>query len=166
MQDWFRTRLNLPDGQLAAIAGVQTFGDYLGFHPHLHVIAPAGLIDKDGNFHEMPIESVKPLEEVFRHRFLAALRREKLISETKQSQLMSWTHSGFNLDAGEDPIASHDPEGRRRLAEYLLHPVLLGKDHLEPKRPRIHHQDAETLDGTSSGGSNHPKMNGKTPSAP
>ena len=30
LQDWFRTRLNLPDGQLAAIAGVQTFGDYLG----------------------------------------------------------------------------------------------------------------------------------------
>ena len=120
LQDWFRTRLNLPDGQLAAIAGVQTFGDYLGFHPHLHVIAPSGLIDKDGTFHEMPVESVKPLEDLFRHRFLSALRREKLISEKKLRQLLGWTHSGFNLDAGEEPIASHDPEGRRRLAEYLL----------------------------------------------
>jgi len=68
----------------------------------------------------MPIESVKPLEDLFRHRFLAALRREKLISETKLRQLLGWTHSGFNLDAGEEPIAAHDPEGRRRLAEYLL----------------------------------------------
>ena len=25
----FRSRLNLPDGKLAAIAGVHTFGDYL-----------------------------------------------------------------------------------------------------------------------------------------
>jgi len=60
------------------------------------------------------------LEELFRHRFLAALRREKLISEKKLRQLLGWTHSGFNLDAGEDPIGSHDFHGRQRLAEYLL----------------------------------------------
>jgi len=120
LRDWFRARLDLPDGELAAITGVQTFGDYLVFHPHLHVLAAAGLIDADGTFHEMPVESIEPLEELFRHRFLAALRREKLISEKKLRQLLGWTHSGFNLDAGEDPIGSHDAHGRQRLAEYLL----------------------------------------------
>ncbi len=40
----FRTRLNLPQGKLAAIAGVHTFGDYLIFHPHLHALRDAKLI--------------------------------------------------------------------------------------------------------------------------
>ena len=48
------------------------------------------------------------------------LRGEKLISEKKLRQLLGWTHSGFNLDAGEDPIGSHDVHSRQRLAEYLL----------------------------------------------
>jgi uncharacterized Zn finger protein (UPF0148 family) len=43
LRDAFRTRLNLPDGKLGAIAAVHTFGDYLIFHPHLHVLAAVGL---------------------------------------------------------------------------------------------------------------------------
>ncbi len=120
LRDWFRTRLDLPKGQLAAIAGVQSFGDYLVFHPHLHILCATGLIDPEGNFHEMPIEDIEPLEELFRHRFLARLRREKLISEKKLRQLLGWTHSGFNLDAGEEPVDCRDVRGRQRLAEYLL----------------------------------------------
>ena len=99
---------------------MQSFGDYLKFHPHAHVLAAAGLIDNERRFHEMPVESIEPLEELFRHRFLATLRREKLISEKKLRQLLGWTHSGFNLDAGEEPVGSHDVYGRQRLAEYLL----------------------------------------------
>jgi hypothetical protein len=84
------------------------------------VLAAAGLIDKEGIFHECPVESITPLEELFRHRFLATLRREKLISERKRRQLLGWTHSGFHLDAGEEPMGSHDVHGRQRLAEYQL----------------------------------------------
>ena len=31
LRDWFRLRLALPEGELAAVAGVQSFGDYLVF---------------------------------------------------------------------------------------------------------------------------------------
>jgi len=120
LRDWMRTRLDLPDGQLGAVAAVQTFGDYLNFHPHLHVLAATGLVDRDGRFHLMPVESIEPLSELFRHRFIEALLRGKLISEKKARQLLGWTHSGFSLDAGEKPVAAHDVDGRRRLAEYLL----------------------------------------------
>ncbi|MDF1852921.1 MAG: transposase [Verrucomicrobiales bacterium] len=99
---------------------MQTFGDYLNFHPHLHVLAATGLVDRDGRFHLMPVESIEPLSELFRHRFIEALLRGKLISEKKARQLLGWTHSGFSLDAGEKPVAAHDVAGRRRLAEYLL----------------------------------------------
>jgi hypothetical protein len=141
-----RARLELPDGQLAAVAAVQTFGDYLNFHPHLHVLAASGLVDREGRFHVLPVEKgrgteafwtepkpagrarragranqrIEPLAELFLHRFLALLRDEKLISEKKLRQILAWTHSGFSLDASEKPVAPHDVEGRKRLAEYLL----------------------------------------------
>ena len=120
LRDWMRIRLDLPDGQLAAVAAVQTFGDYLVFHPHLHVLAATGLVDRKNRFHLMPVESVASLAELFRHRFIETLLRERLISEKKARQLPGWKHSGFSLDAGEKHVASDDVEGRRRLAEYLL----------------------------------------------
>jgi len=120
LRDWMRARLDLPAGRLAAVAAVQTFGDYLTFHPHLHVLAATGLFDGDHRFHLMPVETVEPLAELFRHRFLETLRREKLISEKKLRHLLGWKHSGFNLDAGDKPVAANNVEGRRCLAEYLL----------------------------------------------
>ena len=118
LRDWFRTRLDLPDGQLAAIAAVQTFGDYLVFHPHLHVLAATGLYDREGRFHEFPVESLEPLAELFRHRFIAALLDKKIISERKARQLLNWKHSGFSIDGGDRPVRS--VAGRQQLAEYLL----------------------------------------------
>mgnify|MGYP004114240233 CR=1 FL=1 len=35
-------------------------------------------------------------------------------------QLLNWKHNGFSLDAGNKPVAAHNAEGRRQLAEYLL----------------------------------------------
>ena len=59
-----RECLDLPDGQLAAVAAVQTFGDYLGFHPHLHVLAASGLVDREGLFHVLPVDSIEGLSEL------------------------------------------------------------------------------------------------------
>ncbi len=129
LQDAFRNRLNLPVGKLGAIAAVHTFGDYLIFHPHLHVLAANGLFTPDGRFHCMPAEDLAPAIELFRHRFLHALREAKLISPKKLADLLSWKHSGFHIhDGGEKPVAAHDSAGRKRLAEYLLrHPFSLQK---------------------------------------
>jgi hypothetical protein len=57
-----RVRLDLPDGQLAAVAAVQTFGDYLNFHPRLHVLAASGLVDREGRFHVLPVEKRRGTE--------------------------------------------------------------------------------------------------------
>jgi hypothetical protein len=134
LRDAFRIRLGLPDGRIAAAASVHTFGDYLVFHPHLHVFAADGLFDEHGRFHSMPDESLAPLAELFRHRFLHALRAAKLLSAQKVTELLSWKHSGFHIDGGEKPVASDDTRGRQRLAEYLLRaPFSLQKIHWNPK---------------------------------
>ena len=129
LQDAFRTRLGLPQGRIGAIAAVHTFGDYLIYHPHLHVLAADGLFTPDGRFHCMPAEDLAPAIELFRHRFLHALRDAKLISPSKLANLLAWKHSGFNIHhGGEQPVPAHDAPGRKRLAEYLLrHPFSLQK---------------------------------------
>jgi hypothetical protein len=41
LRDWMRLQLDLPGGRLAAIAGVQTFGDYLVLKHHATTVTPA-----------------------------------------------------------------------------------------------------------------------------
>ena len=125
----FRLLLNIPEGKLGAIAAVHTFGDYLIFHPHLHVLVADGLFAPDGCFHCLPQGAIGPMTELFRQRFLAVLREKKLISPHNLSDLLSWKHSGFHVhDCRDDLIAADDYAGRKRLAEYLLrHPFSLQK---------------------------------------
>jgi hypothetical protein len=77
----------------------------------------------------MTVEDLAPAIELFRHRFLHALRESKLISPKKLADLLAWKHSGFHIhDGGEKPVPAHDSAGRKRLAEYLLrHPFSLQK---------------------------------------
>ena len=74
-------------------------------------------------------ESLAPALDIFRHRFLHALRDAQLISPRKLANLLSWKHSGFNIDnGGEEIIDHHDTAGPERLAQYLLrHPFSLQK---------------------------------------
>ncbi|MBM3863089.1 MAG: transposase, partial [Verrucomicrobia bacterium] len=125
----FRAQLQLPDGRIGAIAAVHTFGDYLIFHPHLHVLVADGLFAPDGSFHYLPEGDIGPLTELFRHHFLALLRAQKLISPRKLDELLGWKHSGFHVhDGRNDLVAADDHAGRRRLAQYLLrHPFSLQK---------------------------------------
>ena len=125
----FRLQLGLAEGKLGAIAAVHTFGDYLVFHPHLHVLVADGLFAPDGRFHCLPHGAIGPMTELFRHRFLAILREKKLISPNKLSDMLGWKHSGFHVhDGRDDLIAADNHDGRKRLAEYLLrHPFSLQK---------------------------------------
>jgi len=120
LRDAFRTVLNLPDGRLAAAAAVHTFGDYLVFHPHLHVLAAHGLFDDQGRFHCLPDHCLAQLTELFRHQFLHALHEAKLVSDHKIADLLSWKNSGFHVHADTDLVRPSDIKGRQRLAEYLL----------------------------------------------
>ncbi len=65
----FRLQLGLAEGKLGAVAAVHTFGDYLVFHPHLHVLVADGLFAPDGRFHCLPQGAIGPMTELFRHRF-------------------------------------------------------------------------------------------------
>ena len=82
--------------------------------------AADGRFTPDGRFHCMPAESYAQMAELFRHRLLHALRESKLISPGKLADLLSWQHSGFNVDGGKRPVPAHHTDGRKRLAQYIL----------------------------------------------
>ncbi|MCX8238783.1 MAG: hypothetical protein OSB05_08190, partial [Akkermansiaceae bacterium] len=76
----------------------------------------------------MPAQDLGPTIELFRHRFLHALRDAKLISPQKLANLLAWKHSGFNIHhGGEQPIPA---PGRKRNFEIFIAAALL---HLPPK---------------------------------
>ena len=86
----------------------------------------------------MPDESLAPVTELFRHRFLQILRDGKHLSAQNVTELLSWKHSGFHIDGGEKPVAPGDTKGRQRLAEYLLRaPFSLQKIHWNPKTKTV-----------------------------
>ena len=57
-----------------AVIAIQTFGDLLGFHPHLHILVSDGCFHENGMFTVCPAGDAKTLEQVFRHKVLRMLR--------------------------------------------------------------------------------------------
>lgn len=119
---WLRDRTGQPDGKPGFIMVVQTFGDFLLWHPHVHVIVTAGVFGRDGRFHLAPTGGWSELRELWRHAVLRRLNQAGVLAGWQTEHLLSWRHSGFTLDAdaGAAPLAAQDRAGRRRLAEYLL----------------------------------------------
>jgi hypothetical protein len=70
----------LPDNQYtappvpgAAIA-VHTFGDFVQFNPHLHLIVTDGCFSDNGTFVKGPVPEPKDLQELFRNEVLKMLK--------------------------------------------------------------------------------------------
>ena len=57
-----------------AVIAIQSFGDFLQFHPHLHVLCSDGCFYGEGMFRVAPRFETKQLEEVFRHKVFPAMR--------------------------------------------------------------------------------------------
>ncbi len=117
---WLRDRTGCPTGQPGLVMVVQTFGDFLLWHPHVHVLVTAGVFGPDGHFHLAPTGGWTELRELRRHTVIRRLNRAGVIADWQTEHLLSWRHGGFTLDAGPAPLAAGDRAGRRRLAEYLL----------------------------------------------
>ena len=117
---WLRDRTGQPTGQPGLVVAVQTFGDFLFWHPHVHVLATAGVFTADGDFHLAPTGGWQELRELWGLALLRRLREAGALAAWQIARLKEWRHTGFTLDAGEAPLAADDAAGRRRLAEYLL----------------------------------------------
>ena len=107
----------------AAVA-IQSFGDFLGFNPHLHILGTDGGFYGNGMFRVAPRFETKHLEEIFRHKVFKMLLSRGKITQDLVSMLLSWRHSGFNVFCGPR-IQPGDQQAMENLARYTCLPIFV-----------------------------------------
>ena len=102
-----------------AVIVVQTFGDFLGFHPHLHILCSDGCFYGNGMFRVSPLFELKNLEEIFRHKVFKMLLSKEKITSKLIGMNKTWRHSGFNVFCGSR-IQPGDEQAMENLARYIV----------------------------------------------
>ena len=107
-----------------AAACVQSYGNLLDWHPHIHLLISWGLYTRDGAF--LPVEITPDpeiLAKLFRHTVLRLLQDEEAIDEHVVANLLAWPHTGFGAHVSREIPA--DPVSRENVARYLAHPPII-----------------------------------------
>jgi hypothetical protein len=115
----FRAAGKDPKAVPGIIIAIQTYGDLVNFHPHLHALVTDGAFTPTGWFVAFPKIALSSLEQLFRHRVLRLLLRERRIDDSVIRKLLGWRHAGFSLHNAVR-IGAADTDGRRAVAEYIL----------------------------------------------
>jgi len=71
---------------LGVIAAIQTFGDRINLHVHLHFLVTEGGVDEAGVFHKIPRIDDSRLAEIFAREVLAMLVRKELLSPESRDE--------------------------------------------------------------------------------
>ena len=103
-----------------AVIAVQTFGDFLGFNPHCHILVTDGCFyGSRGMFRVAPPLELKKLEAIFRHKVLKMLLSKGKITQEMIAMLSTCRHSGFNVFCG-NRISPKDDTAMENLARYII----------------------------------------------
>ncbi|MCP4202666.1 MAG: hypothetical protein GY769_12115 [bacterium] len=102
---------------------VQTAGELLNFHPHVHVLVTDGGFLPDGTFRPLAWFDSQHVERLFRAEVLRMLLAKELITEAIVDNLLSWSHSGFSAHGA---VRVEDRQGAVRLGRYMIRcPIVL-----------------------------------------
>ncbi|HEY5523331.1 MAG TPA: transposase [Desulfuromonadaceae bacterium] len=120
VEDYFETFIQIYDEHFSRQYGFQTFGDFLGFNPHCHILVTDGCFYGDGGmFRVAPPLELKKLEAIFQHKVFRMLLDKGKISREMIAMLSSWRHSGFNVFCG-NRISPDDDTAMENLARYII----------------------------------------------
>jgi len=75
-----------------AVIAIQTFGDFLGFNPHCHILCTDGCFYGNGMFRVAPLYDLKKLEKIFQHQILKMLLKKGKITKDLIAMLSNWRH--------------------------------------------------------------------------
>jgi ribosomal protein S27E len=103
--EWLRETLLLKYFQAATgaelrpgvVASIQTFGQKINLHPHIHCLVTEGGEPGEGTFHRVAELQDSLLAEFFKREVFALLLGEELISPEIVEMIASWRHSGFSV---------------------------------------------------------------------
>ena len=103
------------------VAVIQTFGNRLNFHPHLHFLLTEGGTSGDGDFCPVPVFNDAAIARIFAHEVLAFLVAQDLVSRETSGKILSWHHTGFNVHS---KVRTTTREQAQRVARYMAKPIL------------------------------------------
>ncbi len=106
------------EGEPGYVGAIQTFGDLMGWHSHIHAIVSEGLFKRDGFFIRITKVDMERCAEMWRERVFDLLLREEKIDEEVVRSMRGWPHSGFSID-NSVRITADDTEGMQRLVSYI-----------------------------------------------
>ena len=103
-----------------AIVAIQSYGDTLNFHPHLHSLVPDGAWDRSGTVSRISYPDSQILTRLFAHHVREMLISKRRLSRDFANRLASWHHSGFHVYCSR-PVDQDDKPALERLAASRLH---------------------------------------------
>jgi hypothetical protein len=103
------------------IAAIQTFGDRINLHPHLHFLVTEGGVDGAGVFRKISRIDDSRLAELFGREVLASLVRKELLSPEWAERILSWRHTGFNVHS---QVRAKTKKEAERVGKYMIRPLL------------------------------------------
>jgi hypothetical protein len=112
------TRSALTPGVIAAI---QTFGDRIHLHPHLHFLVAEGGVNAAGIFHKMQRVDDSRLAKIFAREVLSMLDPKELLSPEWAKRILAWRHTGFNVHS---LVRTKTKPEAERVGEYMIRPLL------------------------------------------
>jgi ribosomal protein S27E len=103
-----------------AVIAAQTFGDFLGFNPHTHILVTDGCFyGNKGMFRVAPPLELKKLEAIFQYKVFKMLLNKRKITQEMIAMLSTWRHSGFHVFCG-NRISPTDDTAMENLARYII----------------------------------------------
>ncbi|HEV8523477.1 MAG TPA: transposase [Terriglobales bacterium] len=108
-----------PDAVPGMIGAIQTFGDLIHWHPHIHALVTEGVFLNDGTFLPLPKLATEPFLKLWEQAVFDLLLSEGKITNEVVENIRSWSHSGFSVDQSVR-IEAEDTEGVQKLIEYFL----------------------------------------------
>jgi hypothetical protein len=119
LKAFFQEAVPEEDTVPGAVIAIQSFGDFLGFNPHLHIPCTDGCFYRNAMFRVGPRFETKDIEEIFRHNVFKMLLSKGIITQDLVSMLLSWRHCGFNVFCGPR-IHPREEEAMENLARYII----------------------------------------------
>jgi len=102
----------------AAVIAVQTAGDQLQWHPHLHALVPDAVWARDGWRLSFSYLDPEAMTRIFQTRVLQMLVDEHCLSPEFAARLLTWRHSGFQVYRAES-VGPDDRPALERLCAYI-----------------------------------------------
>ena len=129
------TRKNLIPGIIGVI---QTFGQRINFHPHIHLLVTEGGIDEEGIFHKVSCFDDPLIARFFCREVFSLLLNRKLISVEWVQKILSWRHTGFHVHS---QVRGETKKQIERIGKYMIRPLLsLERLSLDEKEGQVIYQ--------------------------